>query len=234
MKLHASRGSRRLSLLPTFLVVALWFVLWKAWPTEPQSAERRKVSGSRVAYVAPGALGSDFALMPLAFVSTPFAPDPLVEEEGFATLQVLRPDQAGHRLERAGSPANAAGGVSALLATLVPTNAAYRPVFDAPRVFEERPPREWNLTVDLAAGLKERGFVVKPWTAAELGWTNSAWQVILRVECAEDGGVDDVFVEAGTANQAFNLALARRVQSSGKALPGARCRGVMTVRYGGE
>ena len=236
MKPPISRASRWLSGLPTIFVVVLWFVLWRAWPTvSSHSAPRRSVSSLRVTYQGSAALASESTLMPLAFVQTPAVQDSLVEEDVPDSLRLLRPGPVSHGLDRKSWPPETAGGdVPALLATAAPTNAAYRPSFDAPRVFAASPPRERTLVVDMSGSLRERDFAVPAWTAAELEWTNAVWQVALRVECGEDGAVENVFVESGTTNVAFNLALARRIEASGKALPGARCCGVVTVSYGGE
>ena len=234
MKVRFSRAARWLSGLPTILVVALWLVLWQAWPkVPPSSVARRSASVSRITYRGSVARVSESTLMQLPFVQVPAASGNLIEEDSPDALRLLHAGATAVSLERAG-PAEAApaSDLAGLLALGATANAVFRPSLDRPRVFAPTPPREVALAVELSDSLRERNFTAPELMGRELEWTNSAWQVSLRVECAENGAVEDVFIESGTTNQAFNLALVRRLQVCGRTSPGARCRGVVTVSYG--
>ena len=232
MRTQWSKVARWRAGVPATLVALLWVVLWQAWPTTPSAAgSRRSPAASCVVYRGLIERGS----VQLAFVQAPSVPGSLIEMENPEALRVPAADSPGRSLERNGSAVGATSAeISGLVSTDAESVAVFRPLFDAPRVFDFHPARGGVFVVDMSNRLRERDFKVAALTAEELQWTNAAWQVALRVECGEDGAVEDVFVESGTTNQAFNLALARRVQAGGKAMPGARCAGEVIVSYGEE
>lgn len=234
MNAHWSKVSRLLSAVPTALVFVLWVALWQAWPVaRPQQGAQRQSLTARIAYRGSVARVSESALRQLAFVQTPSVDGNLIEMEDPGALLIQPSGLSSYALSRAGTVnADAEDACASPLLAGRASDAVFRPSIEVQRVFGAFPPCESGLTVEIGPGLRERDFRVSGLTAEGLQWTNAAWQVELRVVCAEDGSVEDVFIETATTNQTFNLALARRIQAMARAKPGARCSGTVAVSYG--
>ena len=232
MKPRRKKGSRLLAGVPTIVVCGLWVVLCQAWPSreQPAVAQRRHLQACvRYLEQEPADSGA------LLFVRSPQDPGDLLTEESPDALRVMRIRGRAHLLDRA-EPAAAGGDIRDRLAVPWPagSNVAFRVSLPDEPVFAAVTNLERRIATEVSDSLRRRGFRLPEFDPSLWGRTGVAWQVALAVECGEDGKLADVYVEAGTADPALNLAVARSVETSGAADAGAPCRGRVIISYGEE
>lgn len=231
MKPRRTRSLRRLNELSALVVPVLWIVLWQAWPNGVrESVPARSISPMRVRYTPQSDDGGRDP-QPLVFVRSPLTGDELIADEGPEVLHGPRLPGETHLLQRT---AAAEPDVAGLELGGPPAVAGFRPGSPAARAFQVGAGLRRDLVVEASPALQRRGFRLPGIGVASFGNTNAGWQVVMTVECGEDGRAENVFVESGTADTAFNVAVARTVQGAAAADPGVPCRGRLTVSYGEE
>jgi hypothetical protein len=231
MKARRTRSPRRLNELSVLVVPLLWIILWQAWPAGVRAhVPARSISPMRVRYTPQSDDGGRDP-QPLIFVRSPLSGDEMIADDGPEVLRGSKSSGETHLLER---PAPEESAVVGLEFGGPPAAAEFRPALPAARVFQSGASVRRDLVVEASSALRRRGFRLPGVSATSFGNTNAGWQVTMTVECGEDGRAEGVFVDSGTADPAFNLAVARTVQGSAVIDPGAACRGGITVSYGEE
>jgi hypothetical protein len=234
MKARRKRISRWLSGLPAVLVGSLWLILAEAWPGRlPESQARTRPSATRIYFRQTPPVEHGAELMPLVFVQPPPKAGDLLAEESPEAVRVLHGVGNNHLLDRQ-VPADRSVPDRVPELSGLTNPAAFRLAIPDGRLFRGGSAAERGITVEVSPTLRDRGFRLPTLDASTLGNTNTAWQVILVVDGTQDGRVENVFLESGTADPAFNRALVQKISLDATLTPGVPCRGRVVVSYGEE